>query len=89
MPTTQTLAQVLQTLKGNSSKWINDEHLTRERFSWQQGYAAFSVSQSNAEAVKVYVLNQSEHHRKHSFEDEFRSLLTAHGIEFDERFVFG
>lgn len=89
VPTTQTIAQVLQTLKGNSSKWVNDEHLTQERFSWQQGYAAFSVSQSNAEAVKAYVLNQPEHHRKHTFEDEFRSLLLAHGIEFDERYVFG
>lgn len=89
VPTTQTIAQVLQTLKGNSSKWINDENLTHERFGWQQGYAAFSVSQSNAETVKAYVLNQPEHHRKRTFEDEFRSLLIAHGVEFDERYVFG
>ncbi len=89
LPTTQTMAQVMQTLKAYSSKWLNEEHLTREHFGWQQGYAAFSVSQSSFETVKAYVLNQPEHHRRHSFEDEFLSLLTAHGIEYDERYVLG
>jgi hypothetical protein len=59
------------------------------RFAWQEGYSAFSVSQSNTGAVVNYIRGQLEHHGKHSFEDELRSLLIKHGVEFDEEYVLG
>ena len=58
-------------------------------FDWQAGYGAFSVSKSSLNRVRQYILTQEEHHKKISFEDEFRELLRRHGIAFDERFVFG
>jgi putative transposase len=58
-------------------------------FSWQEGYGAFSVSASNLDQVARYIQNQEVHHRKTSFEDEFRALLRKHGVEFDPKFVFG
>jgi hypothetical protein len=58
-------------------------------FSWQEGYGAFSVSPSQVSAVKRYIQNQEEHHRKRNFEEEFVILLRSCGIEYDERFVFG
>jgi hypothetical protein len=57
-------------------------------FHWQNGYGAFSVSQSNVGQVKAYIAGQEEHHRKRTFQEEFRLLLERHGIEFDERYVW-
>ena len=87
LPATILLAAAVQNLKAVSSKWLRESGM--KDFRWQQGYAAFSVSQSNIEAVRRYIRNQEQHHRKISFEDEFRTLLRRHGIEFDERYVFG
>jgi hypothetical protein len=64
-------------------------HLSRTIFAWQEGYAAFSVSVSNTPAVVDYIRNQEDHHRKISFEQEYRMLLKKHGIEFDPKYVFG
>jgi hypothetical protein len=61
----------------------------RKDLSWQEGYGAFSVSASNLDSVVRYVRNQEKHHRKFSFEDEFRKLLEKHGIEFDPEYMFG
>jgi hypothetical protein len=57
-------------------------------FYWQNGYGAFSVSPSNVPQVTAYIANQEEHHRTRTFQDEFRDLLRAHGIEWDERYVW-
>ena len=57
-------------------------------FAWQAGYAAFSVSVSNLGQVKRYIHDQARHHRKLSFQDEFRALLQKHGLEWDERYVW-
>ena len=57
-------------------------------FYWQNGYAAFSVSQSNVDEVRRYIENQEEHHRRMTFQDELRTLFQRHGIEFDERYVW-
>jgi putative transposase len=83
LPADTALAHAVQKLKGSSSRWMGRE------FSWQEGYGAFSVSSSQVEAVKTYIQNQEEHHRKRSFEDEFVALLRSCGIEYDERYVFG
>ena len=59
-----------------------------DKFAWQDGYGAFSVSPSILDKTKEYVLNQAEHHKKISFEDEYRKLLKAYEIEYDERYAF-
>ena len=87
LPATATLAAAIQSLKAVSSKWMHGNSIPD--FAWQQGYGAFSVSESNMERVREYIRNQEEHHKKVPFKDEFRELLRLHGIEFDERYAFG
>ncbi|MCI0423474.1 MAG: IS200/IS605 family transposase [Acidobacteria bacterium] len=82
------LAKAIQTIKANSSKWMN-EHRARRDFAWQEGYGAFSVSASNTQAVIAYIENQAAHHKRRSFEDEFVALLKKHGIPYDPKYVFG
>ena len=83
LPPTMTLAKVVQELKGNTSRWLNE----RSRFAWQEGYSAFSVSQSQRKTVVDYIDRQAEHHAKWSFEQEFLTLLKKSGIAYDPRFV--
>ncbi len=82
------ISKTVQLLKANSSKWINDQHKLADRFEWQRGYGAFSVSQSLAETVKEYIANQREHHREQTFEMEYVGFLQKHGIEYDPKYVF-
>lgn len=90
IPATVTMAKAVQTLKAFSSKWLNESGVMKNgRFAWQEGYSAFSVSESNVEAVARYIRGQAEHHGKRSFEDELRALLVKHRVQFDERHVFG
>jgi len=86
LPADVTLAHAVQVLKANSSRWM---HERVPKFAWQQGYGAFSVSASVAGAVKKYIENQAEHHKRRSFEDEFLALLKKSGIPYDPKFVFG
>jgi REP element-mobilizing transposase RayT len=83
LPPTVCLATAIQKLKGSSSRWLG------KGFAWQEGYGAFSVSPSQVPVVKRYIANQGAHHRKHSFEEEFTTLLRICGVEFDPQFVFG
>jgi putative transposase len=86
LPPALALAQAISLLKANSSNWMNDHGL---QFGWQQGYGAFSVSASSLRKVEQYIANQAKHHRKMTFETEFKDLLRKHGIEFDPKYVFG
>ena len=86
LPPTITLAHAISVIKANSSKWMR-EHGTR--FAWQKGYGAFSVSSSNISAVIRYIDRQEAHHRRRSFEQEFKALLDKHGVEYDAKFIFG
>jgi len=86
LPASLSLADFMEKLKANSSKWAN-EGWPRRAFSWQTGYAAFSVSQSKLNEVKAYISQQEEHHRKSTYQDEVIVLLKKHGVEFDSRFV--
>jgi putative transposase len=86
LPPKLALAKAALLLKANSSKWMAEQ---RKDFSWQEGYGAFSVSSSNLDQVAQYIQNQEAHHRKTSFEDEFRALLRKHGVECDPKYVFG
>ena len=82
------LADAVRTIKSNTSKWIHETFPTQHDFAWQAGYGAFSVSFSNLDAVKRYIANQAEHHRKTTFREEFVALLRRHDIEFDERYLW-
>ena len=86
LPATVPLAKAVQVLKANSSRWLGEHGLD---FAWQEGYGAFSVSASNAEAVRHYIEHQNEHHAKHSFEDKFVSLLRKSNIAHGPQCVFG
>jgi len=81
-------ATMVKELKRGSSLWIKKQNANLADFAWQNGYGIFSIGASQVPAVKRYILNQEEHHRRISFQDEFRTLLTRYGIEFDERYVW-
>jgi putative transposase len=86
LPPKLSLAEAVRLLKANSSKWMSGRGL---EFSWQEGYGAFGVSASNLDAVSRYIQNQAAHHRKISFDDEFRAILKKHGVEYDPKYVLG
>jgi REP element-mobilizing transposase RayT len=85
---TITPAEWVKELKRVSSLWVNNGRNGNEKFSWQSGYGVFSVSKSNLDVVIKYIATQEEHHRKTTFQDEFRKLLKRHDIEWEERYVW-
>jgi putative transposase len=85
-PATVVISEAIKTIKANSSGWMSDE---TGNFAWQAGYGAFGVSKSNIAVVVKYIKSQEQHHRKMTFEQEFKTLLEKHGIEFDPKYVFG
>ena len=87
LPPTISLSDAVRTIKTNSSKWIHERWPTRGDFGWQTGYSSFSVSQSSIDDVTQYIAKQEEHHRKLSFDNEFRTLLEKHQIEYDPKYV--
>jgi putative transposase len=82
------VAHLIRDMKSVSSLWVHTEFPDRKGFAWQAGYGAFSVSESNVEAVRAYIREQAEHHRQRTFQEEFRLLLEKHKIEWDERYVW-
>ena len=82
------LKKVVEEVKKASSTWMKTDGPKDAGFYWQNGYAAFSVSQSNVDDVKRYIKNQREHHRNMTFQDELRALFERHQIEYDERYVW-
>ncbi len=86
LPRTITIAQLISKIKAPSSKWLKPKGITN--FEWQDGYAAFSVSASNVDTVKKYIINQPEHHIKLSFKEELIQFFEKYGIEYDERYVW-
>jgi len=85
---TATIAKLVETLKTSSSKWIKTKGCEFAGFHWQSGYGAFSVSQSDADAVVAYIKNQPAHHEKISFQEEYRRFLIRYKIPYDERYVW-
>ncbi len=85
---TRAVADVLRVVKTNSSRWVHDID-PAGGFAWQTGYAAFTVSHSQLATVERYIASQEEHHRRMTFENELRALLQRHGIEPDERYLWG
>ena len=84
----QSLSDLMQDIKGDSSKWINKNKFVKGRFSWQKGYGAFSYASSHLDNVVKYILNQKEHHKKKTFIEEYVAFLKAFEVEYDERYVF-
>jgi REP element-mobilizing transposase RayT len=82
------LSEMIKKIKGNSSRWINKEKQLNYNFSWQDGYGAFSVSESQVPVVVQYIKEQEKHHRKLSFKEEFIRILKLHGVEYDERYLW-
>jgi putative transposase len=80
------LANVLRDLKSVSSGWVHDD-IGLRRFAWREGYGAFTVSASQCETVRRYIERQEEHHRTHTFREEYLELLRRSGVEFDERYI--
>ncbi|MBT3279200.1 MAG: IS200/IS605 family transposase [Phycisphaerales bacterium] len=84
---TCTPAEVIRDIKANSSRWIHETFPDNSDFAWQDGYSIFSVSQSVVPNVVSYIQTQPDHHKRMSFQDELRSLLDRHEIEYDERYL--
>jgi REP element-mobilizing transposase RayT len=82
------VATMVKIIKSKSSKWLNSQLKRPGRFEWQRGYAAFTVSASQLENVRVYARNQEEHHRRLSYQEELRAFLDKHGMEYDERYIW-
>ena len=81
------VSDVVRDLKANASGWMHDVFPSLKNFSWQRGYGAFTVSQSNVDEVRRYITRQKEQHWKISFRDECIQFLNANGIEYNGRFV--
>ena len=84
---THRLADVVREIKSASSQWVHQD-IKQALFSWQDGYGAFTVSPSQLDAVKHYIANQAEHHRKRSFQEEYLDMLAKSGVEFDEKYLW-
>jgi putative transposase len=82
------ISSLVRDIKNNSSKFINNHKWVKGKFSWQEGYGAFSYSQSQIENVYNYILNQEIHHRKKTFRAEYLNFLTRFEIEYNEKYLF-
>lgn len=85
---TLTISKAIQLLKGNSSKWLHEEFPELRTFSWQEGYGAFTIGMSGVPETKNYIAAQAEHHKKKTFQEEFRSFLDKHGLPYDEAILW-
>jgi len=82
------LSDLIREVKKASNEWINENKLTAGKFYWQEGFGAFSYSQSQIDSVVKYVLNQKEHHKNKSFRDEYMDFLKKYTIEYNEKYLF-
>jgi len=85
LPSNKMLKDIAKSLKGESSRWINENGLVQGRFKWQRGYGGFSVSASQVDVVKKYIENQDEHHKRQTFKEEYEMFLEQYGIEDGNR----
>jgi putative transposase len=84
----QTVSDLIGNVKTGSTSYINTQRWIGCRFSWQEGFGAFSVSQSHLNTVISYIQNQEEHHGRKTFHEEYLEFLKRHDVPFDERYVF-
>lgn len=88
MRPTQSISDLMQDIKGNSSKWINDKKFLKVKFEWQSGYGAFSYSKAHVQNVINYIKNQENHHINKTFRDEYLNILKESDVDYDERYIF-
>ncbi|HAB51634.1 MAG: transposase [Ignavibacteria bacterium RIFOXYB2_FULL_35_12] len=82
------LMKLLEEVKSHSSKWMKTKGEILKKFYWQNGYGAFSVNPSQVNIVIAYIENQKEHHKRRSFQDEYRAILRKYKVEYDERYIW-
>jgi len=82
------VSDIIRDIKSNSSRWIYETFDRLRGFAWQTGYGAFSVSLSNIDSVCKYIIDQQEHHRVRSFQEEFIAFLKRHRLDYDERYIW-
>jgi len=82
------LSDLVRDVKAGASKLINDKHWVMGRFSWQEGFGAFSYSRSQIGSVVRYIQNQQKHHAQKTFRDEYLELLEKFGVEYDPKYIF-
>jgi REP element-mobilizing transposase RayT len=85
---TQSISNLMQVVKGESSEWINTKGFVNGKFQWQEGYGAFSYGHSQVSQVYNYILNQKEHHKKRSFLEEYAELLQKFDVPYDPKYIF-
>ncbi len=83
------LTKIVEEVKSHSSSWMKTKGSSFQQFYWQSGYGAFSVNSSEVDTVGAYIENQKEHHRKMTFEEEYRGFMKKYGVEWDEQYVWG
>ncbi len=88
MKPVQSVSEILREVKAESSKWINEQDFLTNKFSWQEGFGAFSYSQSHVEGVIEYLGNQEKLHSQKSFLEEFKAFLELFEIDYDRRYLF-
>jgi putative transposase len=88
LPSTVDIAEMVNAIKANSSRWIHETFADQKDFAWQKGYGAFSVSKSGEEGVTNYIRDQRAHHQERDFKQEFLALLRKHKIEYDELYLW-
>ena len=88
MPVTTSIADFMNVIKSNSSKWINEQQFLKEKFQWQGGYGAFSYARSQRDIVINYIMNQEEHHRTKTFKEEYLKMLTDFDVDYDDKYLF-
>ena len=82
------LSDLIREIKKSSTNFINEKKLSKHKFNWQEGYGAFSYNHSALDNVIGYIQNQKEHHKKHSFKEEYKSFLTMFNIEHKDEYLF-
>jgi putative transposase len=84
----QSISELMQFVKGDSSEFVNKRKFTTRKFQWQDGYGAFTNSRSQINGVVKYILNQKQHHEKRTFREEYLDMLKSNEVEYDERYIF-
>jgi putative transposase len=88
LPRTAAIADLVRHLKASSSNWLKTQSIDIKDFSWQRGYACISISPKDVDALVDYIDRQEEHHRKRTFQEEYRMFLDKYGMEYDEAYVW-
>lgn len=88
LPPTLSISDLVQKVKANSSRWINEQKFVKGKFQWQKGYGAFSYSRSQRDAVINYVMNQEQHHKAKAFREEYLDMLNKFEIIYEPKYLF-